>query len=94
MKMKKLLMILVLMMGLMSCGWDVATVSAHAVGKDRVEVVYSHGKQRCATCVAIEKNARKVVNSKFSSELKNGTVVFKLVDISAPEGEKIATDMK
>lgn len=83
-------MILVLMTWLMSCGWDVVTVSAQAAGKDRVEVVYFHGKQRCATCVAIEKNARKVVNSKFSSELKNGTVVFKLVDISTPEGENIA----
>lgn len=40
--------------------------------------------------MAIEKNAKEVVNTLFANELKNGTVVFKTVDISTPEGEKIA----
>lgn len=40
--------------------------------------------------MAIEKNAKEVVNTLFADELKNGTVVFKTVDISTPEGEKIA----
>ena len=40
--------------------------------------------------MAIEKNAKEVVNTHFANELKNGTVVFKTVDISTPEGEKIA----
>ena len=30
------------------------------------------------------------MNTIFANELKNGTVVFKTVDISTPEGEKIA----
>ena len=40
--------------------------------------------------MAIEKNAKEVVNTLFANELKNGTVVFKTVDITTPEGEKIA----
>lgn len=40
--------------------------------------------------MAIEKNTREVINSLFAKELKNGKVVFKIVDISTPEGEKIA----
>ncbi len=40
--------------------------------------------------MAIEKNAKVVVDSLFSEELKNGTVVYKTVDISTPEGERIA----
>lgn len=40
--------------------------------------------------MAIEKNTREVINNLFANELKNGTVVFKIVDISTPEGEKIA----
>lgn len=40
--------------------------------------------------MAIEKNAKEVVNTLFTNELENGTVVFKTVDISTPEGEKIA----
>lgn len=89
--MKKLLMMLTLMIGLMSCGNN-ADNSANAANpvKNRVEVIYFHGKQRCATCMAIEKNAKEAVNAMFADELKNGSVVFKTVDISTPEGEALA----
>ena len=83
-------MFLALMIGLMSCGSEDNTTTAKSNEKDRVEVIYFHGKQRCATCMAIEKNAKEVVNTLFANELKNGTVVFTTVDISTPEGEKIA----
>ena len=83
-------MIFALMIGLMSCGGVEDTVTAKSPEKDRVEVIYFHGKQRCPTCMAIEKNAKELVNTLFASELKNGTVVFKTVDISTPDGEKIA----
>ena len=88
--MKKLLMFFALMIGLVSCGSGDNTATAKSPEKDRVEVIYFHGKQRCATCMAIEKNTKEVVNTLFANELKNGTVVFKTVDISTPEGEKIA----
>lgn len=35
---------------------------------DAVEVIYFHGKQRCATCNAIEREAQQLVDSAF---LKN-----------------------
>ena len=88
--MKKLLMIFALIIGLVSCGSGENTANAKSPEKDRVEVIYFHGKQRCATCMAIEKNTREVINNLFANELKNGTVVVKIVDISTPEGEKIA----
>ena len=88
--MKKLLMIFALLIGLVSCGSGENTANAKSTQNDRVEVIYFHGKQRCATCMAIEKNTREVLNSLFANELKNGSVVFKIVDISTPEGEKIA----
>lgn len=88
--MKNLLMFFALIIGLLSCESGDNTVAAKSPEKDRVEVIYFHGKQRCATCMAIEKNAKEVVNTLFTNELKNGTVVFKIVDISTPEGEKIA----
>lgn len=57
---------------------------------DRVEVLYFHGKQRCATCMAIEKNTKDVIETQFADELENGTVIFRIIDISEPENEKIA----
>ena len=65
-------------------------VTAQAQVKERVEVVYVHGKQRCATCMAIEKYAREVVSQDFADEQKSGKVVFKVVDISTTEGKKLA----
>ena len=88
--MKKLLMFFALMIGLMPFCGGVNIASAKSPQKDRVEVIYFHGKQRCATCMAIEKNTGEVINSQFANELKNGKIVFKIVDISTPEGEKIA----
>ena len=88
--MKKLLMFFALMIGLMSCGSGENTATAKSPEKDRVEVIYFHGKQRCATCMAIEKNTKEVLNTLFAKELKNGTIVFKIVDISTPEGEQLA----
>lgn len=88
--MKKLLMIFALLTGLVSCGSGEHTANAESPAIDRVEVIYFHGKQRCATCRAIEKNTREVINSMFAKELKNGKVVFRIVDISTPEGEKVA----
>lgn len=66
------------------------TALAQTRVRDHVEVMYFHGKQRCATCMAIEKYAREVVEKDFAKEKKKGKVVFKIVDISTDEGEKIA----
>lgn len=62
--------------------------------RDRVEVLYFHGKQRCATCMAIEKHAREVVEKDFANEQKSGKVVFRVVDISTPEGAMIAKEYR
>lgn len=88
--MNKFLVIIALFIGLMSCGSSENTANAKNPEKDRVEVIYFHGKQRCATCMAIEKNTKEVLNTVFANEVKNGSVVFKVVDISIPEGEKVA----
>lgn len=83
-------MIFALVIGLVLCGNNENTANAKSPEKNRVEVIYFHGKQRCATCMAIEKNAKEVVNTMFADEVEKGTVVFRTVDISTPEGEKIA----
>lgn len=58
--------------------------------KEYVEVLYFHGKQRCATCRAIEANTKEVIDKEFANELKQGKVKFRVIDISTNEGEKIA----
>lgn len=67
-------------------------VTAQTGSGDLVEVVYFHGKQRCATCMAIERNARELVEKEFAAQ--RGKVRFKVVDISTPEGAKLARDYR
>lgn len=54
-----------------------------------VEVMYFHGSQRCKSCVALEKAAKEVINSKFAAQVKAGKVKFRDIDLSTKEGEKI-----
>ena len=66
--------------------WGMAQIAADTY----VEVLYFHGKQRCVTCKAIEKYTKEVVNADLAELVKNGKLRFKEVDISTPEGEKLA----
>lgn len=91
--MNKIVLTLALVFGMTACGNNTAKNSsgteqqtAQSEKQDRVEVLYFHGKQRCATCMAIEKNAKEAVEA----QLKNGALVFKTIDISKEENEAIA----
>lgn len=69
---------------------EASSSNQHATTQDRVEVLYFHGKQRCATCMAIESNTREAMEANFSEQMKKGNVVFRSIDISKKENEKIA----
>ena len=66
--------------------WGMAQIATDTY----VEVLYFHGKQRCATCKAIDKHTKEVVNVDLAELVKNGKLRFKEIDISTPEGEKLA----
>lgn len=90
--MKRLLLMSVICLTFIACGNGTARDGKKGLvpEKDCVEVLSFHGKQRCATCLAIEKYTKEVLESEFAEELRNGTVVFRTIDISEKENEKIA----
>lgn len=91
--MKKTLLLMTLCLGLFACGGgNPKTQKDNDPGntKDRIEVLYFHGKQRCATCMAIEQRTRETLEEQFANEQKNGTIVFRVIDISQPENEALA----
>lgn len=55
-----------------------------------VEVMYFHGKVRCATCNDIEACTEAVLTQRFASEMKKHRVVYKVVDISLPQNRALA----
>ena len=59
-----------------------------------VEVIYFHGKQRCMTCMAIEKETKALVEGELAQQVKAGKVKFRIVAFSTEEGKKIAAKYK
>ena len=56
-----------------------------------VEIIYFHGKQRCKTCIAIEKETKALVEGELAELVKKGKVKFRIVDFSTDEGKKISS---
>ena len=85
--MKKGLSILILCGGTVACSSDKQESVAvnRQTKKDVVEVLYFHGAQRCATCMAIEKNTKELLEAAYAEPLKSGKVVFRSVDITKEE---------
>ena len=55
----------------------------------KLNIVYFHAKYRCATCVSIEENTKKTLNTYFAAQLKDGTIKFQVLDVSDSKNEKI-----
>lgn len=92
--MKRGIVTLLALLALLSCGNNTSVkssdsgnseVATQGVEDGLVEVLYMHGKQRCASCIAIGAEAEALIK-----ELANDKVVMKTVDFSTAEGEKIA----
>lgn len=85
--MKNVLLILTLCAGMVACsGNKTKSVTENLKTKRSVvEVLYFHGAQRCATCIAIEKNTKALVESAYADPLKSGKLLFRVVDITKEE---------
>lgn len=49
---------------------------------DVVEVLYFHGKQRCATCIAIEKYTKELLAAQYGAQQRDSMLVFRNVDLT------------
>ena len=58
--------------------------------KGVVKVLYFHGAQRCATCVAIEEKTKELLQEAYVQAQQDGKVKFCPIDFSESEGEAIA----
>jgi hypothetical protein len=69
---------------------SLSTTSANSTF-ERVEVMYFHGNQRCASCIAVGDLAEKTVNTSFKDDLASGRLVFKEVNYDLPENAALKT---
>ena len=86
--MKKTFLIIALCLGLFACNNNDAGSKKQTEGKrpaDLVEVLFFYGKQRCTTCKPIQRETQALVSTTFAEEVKNGNLVFKILDIDENE---------
>ena len=88
--MKKILMMTALCIVLAACGSNNMKQEATSTRDNGVEVLYFHGKQRCATCVAIERETKAVIDGQFADAVADGALEMRIIDITQPENEAIA----
>lgn len=55
-----------------------------------VEILYMHGKQRCATCMAIEKQTQEMMTAELAQLADQGKVSLRVVDMTTDEGKELA----
>ena len=84
--MKKILFLIAVCFAFISCNMNAkngteAQTQKEVTVKDHVEVLYFHGKQRYATCLANESKTKAAMEERFEKKIKNGGVVFKVIDI-------------
>jgi hypothetical protein len=67
-------------------------ISAEETADETVRVYYFHGTRRCKTCLAIESNARKTLQEKFSKEMAQGVITWHAIDTDQKENEHFVKD--
>jgi len=56
------------------------TLTTKPSSMHQLVVYYFHGTQRCSNCIKIEAYTREVVDSSFSTQLKDSTIVWRLIN--------------
>ncbi len=67
-------------------------VSIDETPAHQVIAYYFHGYKRCHTCLSIEATAKKVIETAYPEQLKDGSLVWKAVNFEAPENTHFADD--
>lgn len=82
--MGKLLVLIALCLGMTACSnsGESRQPEAAKVKGDVVEVLYFHGKQRCATCIAIEKYTKELLAAQYGAQQRDSMLVFRNVDLT------------
>ncbi|MFW5755454.1 MAG: nitrophenyl compound nitroreductase subunit ArsF family protein [Tangfeifania sp.] len=66
---------------------------AFSPNDEKVEVYYVHYTRRCATCNAVEDEAKKALERFFPEQMKNGTIIFLSVNFEEEGNDQLAEQL-
>ena len=87
--MKKIVKLLLLLTITVNAVFIQAQTKAPGKNKPRCEVYYFHPNQRCPIDQAIEENTRKLMQTDFGKNIKDGTILFQVLNTDDKANAKI-----
>jgi hypothetical protein len=88
---KSLALVLIVFLSSISCNSQSNNQKvAQTIGSSKVSVYYFHFTRRCATCMAVEENARKAVEVLYPNEVKAGEYSFTSLNLDEASTKEIA----
>jgi hypothetical protein len=86
--------VLVIVLSSISCnGQPNKQEVAKTVNSAKVSVYYFHFTRRCATCMAVEENARNAVEALYPNEFKSGDYSFTSMNLDEANTKEIANKL-
>jgi hypothetical protein len=55
----------------------------------KIEVFYFHYTRRCATCIAVEDETKKILKELYADQLESKSIIFKTINLDESESEEI-----
>lgn len=62
------------------------------IKSDHIVTYYFHGDFRCANCMKIEAYSKEGVENNFANEIKNGILLFEVINVEEPENRHFIRD--
>jgi len=66
-----------------------AVFSVTAQKVTRLKIIYFHSERRCPTCLSIEENTKKTLNTYFAGQLKDGSITFQILNVEDDKNLKL-----
>lgn len=67
----------------------IAATAVFAQKPAKLKVVYFHSERRCPTCISIEENTKKTLDTYFAGQLKDGTISFQVFNVEEEKNQKL-----
>ena len=71
-----------------------ATTIVFAQKPTKLKIIYFHSERRCPTCISIEENTKKTLNTYFAKQLKDGTITLQVLNAEEDKNLKMVEKYK
>jgi len=87
-RISKFLLVYIILLTIFSCN-QAPPVQQQAHPDAKLSVYFFHLSARCDVCNAIEENTKEVLDKFYKSQIENGVIIFKSINIDKRENKEI-----